>query len=107
MKARPGKRGSKSVQTRKKKNLVCAGTSEEELFFSRELASQQQQKNKILSIIDDVLQTIGTLDIQKCPFCGNHTATYHMQQRRSMDEGATAEYSCTTPTCARTWRGAR
>jgi DNA-directed RNA polymerase subunit M/transcription elongation factor TFIIS len=96
----------KNKQTKKTK-IVETRKSDEDIFFSKILAKKDFEKKKIHKSIEKATEVMKNtkLEIQKCPFCKLYTATYNMMQRRSGDEGATAEFKCTNQICARSWRG--
>ena len=82
-------------------------SNDEDMFFSRILAKKDYVKETINKSIEKATEVMkdAKLEIQKCPFCKKHTATYNMMQRRSGDEGSTAEFKCKNELCARSWRG--
>ena len=103
----------KATRPKKKVNAVVQGTmfphisDDENMFFSHVLAKKDSAKNIIHKSIEKATEVMkdAKLEIQKCPFCKKHSATYNMVQRRSGDEGSTAEFKCTNELCARSWRG--
>jgi DNA-directed RNA polymerase subunit M/transcription elongation factor TFIIS len=97
---------------KKSKTVAVLGTSsrisdDEDIFFSKILAKKDFTKEKIHRSIEQAAEVMkdAKLEIQKCPFCKKHTAFYNMVQRRSGDEGATAEFNCKNELCGRSWRG--
>jgi DNA-directed RNA polymerase subunit M/transcription elongation factor TFIIS len=86
-------------------NSTIHDNEDENLFFLNEFNSQKNVQSKVSLLIENIDSKKLFLEIQKCPFCKNFTATYTMKQTRSIDEGSTAEFHCTSENCAKTWRG--
>jgi len=88
-------------------STVSRISNAEDIFFSQVLARKDCAKHEIHKSIEKATEVMkdSNLEIQKCPFCKKFTATYQMMQRRSGDEGSTAEFKCTDDICGRSWRG--
>lgn len=81
-----------------------ADEAEENKFFQEVLSHQKSVEDSLQKLID-AQQFKHKLRINLCPFCRKYTAKYQMQQKRSMDEGSTANFHCTNELCGRQWKG--
>jgi DNA-directed RNA polymerase subunit M/transcription elongation factor TFIIS len=90
----------------KKRKKSHTNDEDEESFFSKQFAVQENVKQKVSALIEKSDFILGiNLEIQKCPFCKQYTATYRMLQTRSIDEGSSALFTCKSSFCAKSWKG--
>jgi DNA-directed RNA polymerase subunit M/transcription elongation factor TFIIS len=90
----------------KKRKTMNLKDEDEESFFIKQFACMENVKQTVSALIEksDLINGM-ELEIQRCPFCKHHTATYTMLQNRSADEGSTAMFRCTSKFCAKNWKG--
>lgn len=64
--------------------------------------TEDQQETEIVDMSEADEEAIGPTTSERCPECGNDTASYEMKQIRAADESETRFFTCTD--CGHKWR---
>ena len=101
------KQGGTRVTRSSRSKRKVSSHKDEVLFFERANAAVEDTKKKVMERVETVETSLvgENLSINLCPFCKQYKATYKIVQRRSADEGGTAEFWCKNNFCGRRWKG--